>query len=60
MYSNNKDLELNSYINCLWNYFQSYYKSINKNINKQESKWLKVLERSKLNMNKNIIRKLMI
>ena len=58
MYSNNKDLELNSYINCLWNYFQSYYKSINKNINKQESKWLKVLERSKLNMNKNIIRKL--
>ena len=58
MYSNNKDLELNSYINCLWNYFQSYYKSISKNINNQESKWLKVLERSKLNMNKNIIKKL--
>ena len=58
MYSNIIDLELNSYINCLWNYFQSYNKSINKSINNQESKWLKVLERSKLNMNKETIKRL--
>lgn len=49
MYS--KDLELNSYINCLWNYFRSYYQSINKNLNNQESKWLLILERSKLKLN---------
>jgi len=58
MYSNIIDLELNSYINCLWNYFQSYNKSINKYINNQESKWLIVLERSKLNMNKKTIKSL--
>lgn len=49
MYS--KDLELNSYINCLWNYFKSYYQSINKNLNNHESKWLLILERSKLKLN---------
>ena len=56
MYS--KDLELNSYINCLWSYFQSYYKSINKNIKNQEIKWLKILERSTLKLNKNKIESL--
>jgi len=50
MYS--KDLELNSYINCLWNYFKSYYQSINKNVTNQEEKWLLILERSKLKLNK--------
>jgi hypothetical protein len=50
MYS--KDLELNSYINCLWNYFKSYYQSINKNVTNQETKWLLILERSKLKLNK--------
>ena len=53
MYS--KDLELNSYINCLWNYFKSYYHSINKNVTNQEKKWLLILERSKLKLNKEEI-----
>ena len=57
MYS--KDLELNSYINCLWNYFKSYYQSINNKITNQENKWLTVLERSKLNLTKENIQKLL-
>ena len=57
MYS--KESDLNSYINCLWNYFQSYNKSIKKKINNQEIKWLKILERSKLNLNLNEINKLL-
>ena len=56
MYS--KELDLNSYINCLWNYFQSYNKSIKKKINNQEIKWLKILERSTLKLSQNIINKL--
>ena len=56
MYS--KEIDLNSYINCLWNYFQSYNKSIKKKINNQEIKWLKILERSKLKLSQNIINKL--
>ena len=56
MYS--KEIDLNSYINCLWNYFQSYNKSIKKKINNQEIKWLKILERSRLKLNQNVINKL--
>jgi hypothetical protein len=57
MYS--KELDLNSYINCLWNYYQAYNKSIKKKITGQENKWLKILERSKLNLNQNLISKLL-
>lgn len=53
----NKELEIDSYINCLWSYFQSYLKSINKNIKYQEYRWLKVLEKSKLNLDKTLILK---
>ena len=56
MYS--KELDLNSYINCLWNYYQAYNKSIDKKISGQENKWLKILERSKLNLNQSSISKL--
>lgn len=57
MYS--KELDLNSYINCLWSYFQSYNKSIKQNLENQENKWLTILERSKLKLNQNIINKLL-
>ena len=53
----NKELEVDSYINCLWSYFQSYLKSINNNIKYQEYRWLKVLEKSKLNLDKTLILK---
>ena len=52
-------MDLNSYINCLWNYYQSYLKSDSSNDNKQDNKWLKILERSKLKLNQNIIFKLL-
>lgn len=45
-----KDLDLNSFVNCLWSYFQSYIQSIKKKINNQENKWLKILNRSKLKL----------
>ena len=57
MYIN--ELEIDSYINCLWTYFQSYLKSIKKNIKYQEYRWLKVLEKSKLGLNKELILKYM-
>lgn len=50
MYSKNNSLDLNSYINCLWNYFQTYFKSIKKNLKNQENKWLEILKRSKLKL----------
>lgn len=50
MYSKNNSLDLNSYINCLWNYFQTYFKSIKKNLKNQENKWLEILKRSKLEL----------
>ena len=56
MYS--KDLGLDLYINCLWNYFNSYYDSLKKNIYNQETKWLKILERSKLKLDIKTIDKL--
>lgn len=57
MYSN--ELDLNSYINCLWSYFQSYNKSIVQNLENQENKWLTILERSKLKLNITTINKLL-
>jgi len=57
MYTINKHLEFNSYINTLWDYFQSYYKSFNKD-NNQASKWLNIIDKSNLNMNRNTIIKL--
>ena len=57
MYS--KELDLNSYINCLWSYFQSYNKSIKQNLKNHENKWLKILERSKLKLSIDIINKLL-
>lgn len=53
----NKELEIDSYINCLWSYFQSYLKSISSNIKYQEYRWLKILEKSKLNLDKTLILK---
>ena len=57
MYS--KEIDLNTYINCLWNYFQSYNKSIKTNLSNQEAKWLKILERSKLKLDEANISKLL-
>ena len=53
-----KDLDLNSFVNCLWSYFQSYIQSIKKKIYNQENKWLKILNRSKLKLSIPIINKL--
>ena len=58
MYTNNRKLDLNSYINTLWNYFQSYNKSFNKDNINQGSKWLNILIKSDLNLNRNTIIKL--
>ena len=55
MYSKDNSLDLNSYINCLWNYFQTYYKSIKKNLKNNENKWLEILKRSKLKLSKDRI-----
>ena len=48
MYTNNRILDLNSYINTLWNYFQTYNKSFNKDNIGQENNWLGILEKSDL------------
>jgi len=58
MYTNNRILDLNSYINTLWNYFQTYNKSFNKDNIGQENNWLGILEKSDLNLNRNTIIKL--
>ena len=48
-------LDIKTYINCLWNYFNTFCDSIKKKNKNQEKKWLKILERSALNLNTDTI-----
>ena len=50
-------IEINYFINCLWNYLNTYLSSNIKNDN-NEDQWFLILERSKLNMTNELINKL--